>query len=313
MRKMTSVSIIVATACLGFAGLFLLPGTAAATPPEELARRHALYLDVENVKYHFHDQKVAALALCAARGDVKEIDRLVAQGADPNAQGLGGKTPLVWAMKARSKEGFKRLLDRGAKFDYKINGEIDLDTGPPDRCLTFAAAGDEDDSEWLEILLRRGANPNRVRPKWGDQIAVDYTAGRTPIFPAATSGRAQNVDILVKAGADINHQDNFGRTPLIDAAWQNKFKMVLHLLELGADYRIRANDDGDLAYEMALAENPDGRSPRDDEVRKIIAFLEKRGIDMAAARKKAAPERERRRQDIQRRAIPSGTAPTKRK
>ncbi len=195
-------------------------------------------------------------------------------------------------MGAGSKKGFRRLLDRGAKFDFTVTDQDALAADcPPDCCLTFNAAGAADDSEWLEILLQRGANPNRVQPKWGDQITVDYNAGQTPIFSAVCNGAVHNIDLLVKAGADINHQDNFGRTPLIDAAYHMKFNVVLHLLELGADYRIRTNRDEDLASEMFFVEPPHGWRPQHTEVHKILAFLEKKGVDMAAARKKAAPMR----------------------
>ncbi len=45
---------------------------------------------------------------------------------------------------------------------------------------------------------------------------------------------------------------------------------------------------------MAYVGPRDGWRPQDTEVHKVLAFLEKKGVDMAAARKKAAPIRERR-------------------
>jgi hypothetical protein len=45
---------------------------------------------------------------------------------------------------------------------------------------------------------------------------------------------------------------------------------------------------------MFFVEPPDGWWPQDTEVHKILAFLEKKGVDLAAARKKAAPIRARR-------------------
>jgi ankyrin repeat protein len=94
------------------------------------------------------------LAVSAAKGDVKEIDRLIDQGVDPNAAGKHLDTPLSWAMGAGSKKGFRRLLDRGAKFDFTATDQDALAADcPPDCCLTFNAAGAAEDSEWLEILL----------------------------------------------------------------------------------------------------------------------------------------------------------------
>ncbi len=153
---------MVLTACRGFTALLLFSMTVAAAPPDESAesadaaesaRILAMRLDLGYAGYYFHDSKVAQLAVSAAKGDVKEIDRLIDQGVDPNSVGKHLDTPLSWAMGAGNKKGFRRLLDRGAKFDFTVTDEDALAADcPPDCCLTFNAAGGAEDSEWLEIL-----------------------------------------------------------------------------------------------------------------------------------------------------------------
>ena len=161
MRDVRLAFRMVLAACWGFTALLLFSMTVAAAPPAESAesdesaesaRVLAMRLDLGYAGYYLHDPKVAQLAVSAVKGDVKEIDRLIDQGVDPNAVGKHLYTPLSWAMNAGSKKGFGRLLDRGAKFDSTVAGRHALADGPPDRCLTLVAAGDAEDSEWLKIL-----------------------------------------------------------------------------------------------------------------------------------------------------------------
>jgi len=100
----------------------------------------------------------------------------------------------------------------------------------------------------------------------------------------------ENVDLLIKAGADVNHQDNRGNCPLYyTAMYVRDFTLVLRLLAAGADHRIANNDGQDLAFQMAyLDSNEEGEYHDDPQVRQVIALLEKKGVDMAAARHKAA-------------------------
>ena len=93
----------------------------------------------------------------------------------------------------------------------------------------------------------------------------------------------------IKAGADINHQDNFGNTPMMHAAQAPaNFKIVLMLLDLGADYRIRNNNGDSLAYFTVRYERPGDTT---SEANKVVEFLERKGVDLTAARKRDAEER----------------------
>ena len=48
-------------------------------------------------KDYFDDPQVIALCQAIEANDLKEIDRLVAAGANVNAKGKGNMTPLLWA------------------------------------------------------------------------------------------------------------------------------------------------------------------------------------------------------------------------
>lgn len=49
--------------------------------------------------------------------------RALALGADPNAQGLEGDTPLLWAAIFGDVDGMRNLLQRGADVNAKIQGK----------------------------------------------------------------------------------------------------------------------------------------------------------------------------------------------
>ena len=109
----------------------------------------------------------------------------------------------------------------------------------------------------------------------------------------------KNVDLLIRAGADINHQDNRGNSPLLCAAFHNEYHIVLRLLEVGADYQIGNNRGKELAY-MTIESStrggvgPDSDSEQGRDLTKVLAFLEKKGVSIDSVRKKVAEARERR-------------------
>jgi uncharacterized protein DUF6438/ankyrin repeat protein len=54
------------------------------------------------------------LMQAAARGDLEEMRRLLAGGADPNTQDSSGWTPLMYATQAQTAEAVKTLIEAGA-------------------------------------------------------------------------------------------------------------------------------------------------------------------------------------------------------
>jgi ankyrin repeat protein len=279
VRKISSAAVmLVAVAAVG------------AEPPRAQTPEQAYYGNPRNAASFFADARVAALAVSAARGQLERIDQLIAQGVNPNAEGQEEMTPLAWAMEARNKAGFRRLLERGAQPDALARARGYEDFRPAPWLPIRDAAANRDDSWWLETLLAHGANPNLVQPKRGGDDTLDYSAGTTPLFSALESGRVENVDLLIKAGADLNHQDNRGNCPLYyTAMYVRDFALVLRLLAAGADYRIANNDGHDVAFQMAYLDGDEDRAYHENRlVRQVIALLEKNGVDMAAARKRAA-------------------------
>jgi ankyrin repeat protein len=172
----------------------------------------------------------AVLLLCLAGGAQNSSDRLfqavrnndlaflktkLAKGADVNARGPRGATPLVYAAAYGSREAVKLLLDAGAD----VNAKNDFDA----TALIFGA----NDPEKARLLVAKGADVN-ARSKMG----------RTPLMIAAScDGCGEAVRLLLAKGADAKARDAEGATALQAAADSNHLDAMRQLIANGADVR----------------------------------------------------------------------------
>jgi ankyrin repeat protein len=223
---------------------------------------------------YFSDPQMVALAEVVSQGDVQQIDKLVAQGADVNARGKDGLTLLMWALISENKASFKRLLEHGADPNLYIAGHYLAGF----HTVTKATAGIGNSSEWLEMALQHGGDPNLV-------TSITPKDTETPIFAAIESRRKQNLDLLIKAGADLNHQDHRGTTPMVYAAGMMYYDSAYYLLEAGADFRIMERNGFDVACE-AVETTVDPRSDLERWRQKLLNALNAKGVDLAAAKQK---------------------------
>lgn len=149
----------------------------------------------------------------------RQIKLLIQAGVDVNVQNYQGQTALMYAENA---EQTKLLLDAGAD----VNAKDDLGF----TALMFAQT-----SEQMDLLLNAGADIN----------ARDYAIGYTTLiwtlldkFTTADIKR-QKIAVLLKAGANINEQNNKGYTALMYA---DNVEQTRLLLEFGADVNIKDNN-----------------------------------------------------------------------
>lgn len=187
----------------------------------------------------FSDAQVVALATAAQNGNVEEIDRLVSCGVDVNTVGREGITPLYWAFLAQNKEGFSRLLEHSATPNIQTeNGDSVMNL----------AANLAADSEWLELAVEHGGDPNLALSK------NRFRPRRTPIFSAINKHHTKGVELLIEAGADLSHTNHEGETALEFAVHFHHFDIVHVLLVAGADYRIKDAHGKDIAAMIFEAE-----------------------------------------------------------
>ena len=293
----------------GLCGLFCAYAR-GGTADDSNAYADKEYRDTAVALRSFSDRAMVRLIVAAAKGDVGEIDSAVQAGADVNAQGKYGITPLFWAIQAHSKDGFRRLLEKGADPNYIIgnhpllmgDGESETEDDPlamaPQSWCVLDLAAERQNSEWVDLLLRHGANPNVVNPLCSRPRDEVYAAGWTPLIRAADEGAIKSVDLLIGAGAVLDHQDNRGSTAAMIAADHGRYGFVLRLLTAGAHQRVRNNDGQDLVYlvidNSTRGQGVDPKSERGRSLPRLLGVLEKRGANLAAARRAVADEGDRR-------------------
>jgi ankyrin repeat protein len=229
IRRIVVVSIVglVAIATM----LALTDGLAAQTPPNDRDLR--IY---------------AGLHAAAAKGDVAEIERLVAAGERINIQDSNSRTPLHVAAYRKHHAAARALLRLGANANALDAQRYDI--------LTIAAV--HNDIDMLNIALEGGANPRNVttytdgtalsaaahlghvevvRILIAHKAPLDHVNGRgwTALHEAVVLGNGgpnhvATVEALVKAGADPDIKDRRGATPLIYAR-QRGYQEMIKILE----------------------------------------------------------------------------------
>jgi len=83
-----------------------------------------------NAKDFFDDPKAIELADAIEINDLKEIQRLIDEGADVNAPGKDGMTLLLWAMPDANLERFKLLLESGADPAVTMKSNFNASASP---------------------------------------------------------------------------------------------------------------------------------------------------------------------------------------
>jgi ankyrin repeat protein len=107
--------------------------------------------------------------------------------------------------------------------------------------------GYTDDAKGLRALIAQGLAVNK--PSKDSQ-------GRTLLFSAATGGKIVMMDVLLKAGADPNAQEENGMSVLRDVTWtgQNQINVVKRLIAAKADVNLVAHDGWTPLIQIMYAE-----------------------------------------------------------
>ena len=153
------------------------------------------------------DYGETALHIAAGRDYHQAVEELLAAGADINLEDTAGETPLLIA----ATRGYTNIVET---------------------LLAVASA---------KAALEEPAQPH------GEAIATFVNRkdsyGNTPLYNAAGSNRIKIVELLIKAGADINLAENFGETSLHFAAANGHAEVVKQLIAANANVN-KANPNG---------------------------------------------------------------------
>ena len=124
-----------------------------------------------------------ALYEAAASGDVGDVERLLAAGANVNAAIDGDGSPLIGAAREGHVDAVRLLLDRGADPNMPVPGD--------GSALIMAAR--EGHLDVVALLLERGADVNLM-----------VTDDENALIQASGGGHLDVVKLLVSRGADVN-------------------------------------------------------------------------------------------------------------
>jgi uncharacterized protein len=179
------------------------------------------------------------LHAAAGSGNTELLKKLLAQMTDPkqavDARDSYERTPLHVATHASKPDAMRALVAAGANPNALERDRYDI--------VTIAAVAN--DVEVLKTALALGGKPDNITSRY------DGTA----LIAAAHLGHHESVDLLIKAGAPINHVNNLGWNALIESValgdgGERHQKTMALLLAAGADVQ-RADYQG--ARPIALA------------------------------------------------------------
>ena len=213
-------------------------------------------------------------------GHIKIVETLLANGADINAIGDKGSTPLISAISNNHIELAELLIKRNANINIIV-----------DRFTAFSQALELGHIKIAKLLISRNANIDHVDGEGATafhkavvnqkinvvefllenkaNINTSLKSGETPLHSAVSLKSFKMVELLLSHGAQVNTANNNGVTPLIEAVNINSFEMVKILVKHEAYINaVENNGFPALVYAALKSENF-----------KIAKFLIQNGAD----------------------------------
>ena len=238
---------------------------------------------------YFDDPKVIALCKAIDARDLKEIDRLVAEGADVNTKGKGNMTPLLWAFPENKPEIFKRILEHGADPNVVVSSDFGTRFGkiqPGDSVLYHAARTEF--PNYFKYVMQHGGNPNLICRRGLAQFSPLMT-----VMAGFYPDKNESIQLLIDAGADLDYRTDTNATALSTSVHGGYFSITLQLLEAGASFNL-CKDNGGTFVHSFLREDPEITSktatipPTPEQIKhyaEVLAWLEANGADLEGAKK----------------------------
>ena len=175
------------------------------------------------------------------------ITLFINAGADLNARGNKGLTPLMYVANKSTVEACKVLIEGGADINARNdNGATVLMSVVPNPrvevCKLLIKAGADVNAKangGFTPLMNAAYNSKIDVSKELIEAGADVNAENKDHFSvlmhAVCFSTAEMCELLIKAGAEVNTQDNDGSTPLMHAVRKDNEEVVRLLLNEGAD------------------------------------------------------------------------------
>ena len=182
-----------------------------------------IYVDLRNQK----GQTALQLAVAAGRRDM--VQALLGAGAAPDTRDDEGNVPLVTATRNDNQEIVEML----------VNAKADLDAADVFGVTALSAASSAGSIRMVKTLLTAAESA-------GVKLNLEPA-----LFAAAERGHGRVLELLIAAGADVNHIDSEGRTPLMRAVNADQVETLSILIKAGAKPDI-GDRHGMFAYDHAV-------------------------------------------------------------
>jgi ankyrin repeat protein len=177
------------------------------------------------------------------------VQLTISGGADVNQRGAGGRTAIFYAALAGSGyiDCVETLISAGA--------DLDLQDDRGHTVLSSVAAAEN--YQMFNLLMQAGASTAGLESIQLIQAASAGTVERVQsllatnavnldldrgaaIGNAAAAGHTKIVELLIRAGANVNLRDKLGFTPIASAAYAGYGEIVELLIDAGADIQAPA-------------------------------------------------------------------------
>jgi ankyrin repeat protein len=170
----------------------------------------------------------------AFHSNTEMVKALLDAGADPNAAGADGQTPLMLVARGTNVAAAKLLVEKGANPGAKESQRQQTalmwaaanSQGPMTRLLVEVGA-DLDAKTATDLMTPLVSAEPRAQPR--------SPGGMTALMFASREGCLACVEALIGKGASIDLPDPEGVTPLLWAIWNTRFDVAKYLIEHGAN------------------------------------------------------------------------------
>ena len=252
------------------------------------------------------DSGETALYLAVMKGYPDIVQLLLEYGADPNTSTRHGVTAIHAAaahasisledITATEVGNTLAILTSGTyEHHFKImkllvaQPNIKINETTPSGLTILMVASAFGNAQTVELLLQAGADPNMSIKTPADKFSLAKTKtllineliGCTALILACANGHLEVVQLLLKANANPNHeQEGTGITALIIAAHEGFSDIVQQLLEYSGDPNSISDIDGSTALHCVLS-HPETLHKDDKEKKlKIIQQLTEKGANI---------------------------------
>jgi len=220
--------ISVARGNLGLAKLFLENGAAVNTYDinGNTPLNIALYKNFEDIVTFLVEKGAdinkankkgeSPLIISARKGNLRLVKLFIGKGADINHADSKNITALIHSKRENRRQVVMYLLVNGAGLDKRKE---------KDEMMAYGTLNSYHDV--VQNLVGRSVSVNRR-----------FTDGLFPLYYAARNGDDKMMDILIKAGADLEARDRNSMTVLLYAASKREEHVIVSLVEKGANVNV---------------------------------------------------------------------------